>query len=201
MMDALGLIENRSFLASVVAADTALKAANVMLKDMEIIRGGYVNVKLVGDVAAVQAAVAAARDAVESYGTLISSHVIPRMHAETWQLVATVEKMDETENAQLVTDSAAPEEVAAKLEPALSEENEEGSRIEVEQALKEIPVPSATEPSVGFSEEELATRTVRELREQAEKLGLLEESTKYVRKAELIRLLLEQRLKSDFQES
>ena len=128
-MDALGLIENRSFLASVVAADTALKAANVMLKDMEIIRGGYVTVKLGGDVAAVQAAVAAARDAVESYGTLISSHVIPRMHAETWQLVATVEKiekMDETENAQLVTDSAAPEEVAAKLEPALSEETEEG---------------------------------------------------------------------------
>ena len=50
MMDALGLIENRSYLSSIVAADTALKAANVTLIDLEIIRGGYVTVKLIGDV-------------------------------------------------------------------------------------------------------------------------------------------------------
>src|SRR5690554_3483521 len=101
-MNALGLIENKSYLASVVAADIALKTADVELIDMEIIKGGYVTVQLVGDVAAVKAAVEAGTDAVEEFGTLVSSHVIPRTAKETQKLLK--KRTENTATQKLSTD-------------------------------------------------------------------------------------------------
>src|SRR5699024_10912830 len=60
----------------------------------EKIKGGYVTVQLEGSVGAVKAAVEAATEAIQSLGTLISSHVIPRMHEETTQLIVR-KKMEE----------------------------------------------------------------------------------------------------------
>ncbi|NCQ36058.1 BMC domain-containing protein, partial [bacterium] len=56
MADALGMIECRSFAATVEAADAMVKAARVELTGYEKTGGGYTTVIVRGDVAAVKAA-------------------------------------------------------------------------------------------------------------------------------------------------
>ncbi|WP_054732711.1 BMC domain-containing protein [Secundilactobacillus similis] len=82
-VESLGMIEVRGFLGAVVAADAALKAANVQLSDMPITRGGLVTVLLTGDVAAVNASVDAGVAIIEDFNCLISQHVIARMDNQT----------------------------------------------------------------------------------------------------------------------
>jgi carbon dioxide concentrating mechanism protein CcmO len=75
---ALGFIETQGFTAVFEAIDTACKAANVEVVGKEKLGGGYVTVVIRGDVAAVNAAVAAGSAKVEGLGTLIAAHVIAR---------------------------------------------------------------------------------------------------------------------------
>jgi microcompartment protein CcmL/EutN len=60
------------------AIDTACKAASVEVVVKEKLGGGYVTVVVRGDVAAVSAAIEAARPKVEGLGKLIACHVIAR---------------------------------------------------------------------------------------------------------------------------
>lgn len=80
---ALGLIEVRGRLGAVVAADAAVKAANVSLLNIEAIKAGLNTVQLVGDVSAVKSAVDAAVDAVKTTPYYLTSHVIPRLDEQT----------------------------------------------------------------------------------------------------------------------
>ena len=75
---AIGLIETQGFTAVIEAIDTACKAANVEVIGKEKLGGGYVTVLIKGDVAAVEAAVAAGRERVGELGKLIAAHVIAR---------------------------------------------------------------------------------------------------------------------------
>ena len=75
---ALGFIETQGFTAVFEAIDTACKAAQVEVVGKEKLGGGYVTIVIRGDVAAVRAAVDAARPKVEGLGTLIAAHVIAR---------------------------------------------------------------------------------------------------------------------------
>jgi microcompartment protein CcmL/EutN len=75
---AIGLIETQGFTAVMEAIDTACKAANVTILGKEKLGGGYITVVVKGDVAAVRAAVDAAKPKVEGLGKLIAAHVIPR---------------------------------------------------------------------------------------------------------------------------
>jgi len=75
---ALGLIETRGLIGAIEAADVMVKTANVSLLGTEYVRNGLVTVQVVGEVAAVKAAIDAATAAVGRVGELISSHVIPR---------------------------------------------------------------------------------------------------------------------------
>ena len=80
---ALGLIETQGLVAALHATDDMLKAASVQLVGKEKIGAAYVTIMVRGDVAAVQAAVAAGRAAVEHVGgKLILADVIPRPHPE-----------------------------------------------------------------------------------------------------------------------
>jgi ethanolamine utilization protein EutM len=79
--EALGMIETRGFTAMVEACDAMVKAANVELVSYEKIGGGYVTAVVRGDVAAVRAAVDAGTRAAERVGEIVSTHVIPRPHA------------------------------------------------------------------------------------------------------------------------
>jgi carbon dioxide concentrating mechanism protein CcmO len=78
---ALGFIETQGFTAVFEAIDTACKAANVDVVGKEKLGGGYVTIVIKGDVAAVKAAVEAARGKVEGLGKLIAAHVVTRPSA------------------------------------------------------------------------------------------------------------------------
>ncbi len=74
---AVGLIETQGFTAVFEAIDTALKTAAVEVLAREKLGGGYITVLIKGDVAAVSAAIDAAKAKVDGLGKLIAAHVIP----------------------------------------------------------------------------------------------------------------------------
>jgi len=81
--DALGLVETQGLVAALHATDDMLKTSAVELVGKEKIGAAYVTIMVRGDVAAVQAAVAAGRQTVERLGgTLILADVITRPHPE-----------------------------------------------------------------------------------------------------------------------
>ncbi|RPI91151.1 MAG: BMC domain-containing protein [Planctomycetaceae bacterium] len=81
-MEALGMIETKGLIALIEASDAMLKAANVTLVGWEKVGSGMVTVFVVGDVAAVKAAVDAGASAASKVGEVISVQVIPRPHEE-----------------------------------------------------------------------------------------------------------------------
>lgn len=81
MVEALGMIETRSYAAMVEASDAMVKAARVELVSYEKTGGGYVTAVVRGDVAAVKAAVEAGARGAEKVGEVVAIHVIPRPHA------------------------------------------------------------------------------------------------------------------------
>ncbi len=78
MQLALGLIETKGLIGAIEAADAMLKAANVKLVSKEKSTAALVTIKVVGEVAAVRAAVDAGTAAAQRVGQLVSAHVIPR---------------------------------------------------------------------------------------------------------------------------
>ena len=88
--EALGMVETRGLVASIEAADTMLKAANVVLVGTEKIGSGLVTVMVRGDVGAVKAATDAGAAAAANVGELISVHVIPRPHEEVEYILPTL---------------------------------------------------------------------------------------------------------------
>jgi ethanolamine utilization protein EutM len=79
-LQALGLLETRSFAAMVEGADAMVKAAKVTLVSYEKTGGGYTTAVIRGDVAAVKAATDAGRTAASRVGEVVSVHVIARPH-------------------------------------------------------------------------------------------------------------------------
>ena len=84
MHQAIGMLETRGLVALVEGTDAMLKAANVELAGpMTQVGNALVTAVVVGDVAAVKAAVDAGAQAVKSIqGEVVSVHVIPRPHAD-----------------------------------------------------------------------------------------------------------------------
>jgi microcompartment protein CcmL/EutN len=82
--DALGMIETLTAASAIVAADTAVKAANVRLRDVRLANGigGKGVVSLTGTVSAVQAAIEAGRADALKRGLLARSVVVPRVDAQ-----------------------------------------------------------------------------------------------------------------------
>jgi ethanolamine utilization protein EutM len=81
-MEALGMIETRGLVPLVEASDAMLKAANVTLIGWQKIGSGMVTALVVGDVAAVKAAVDAGSAAAGRVGEVIGVQVIPRPHED-----------------------------------------------------------------------------------------------------------------------
>lgn len=84
---ALGLIETKGLVGAIEAADAMVKAANVKLIGTEKTIAALITVKVVGEVGAVKSAVDAGSTAAQRIGELVSSHVIPRPHADTEYIV------------------------------------------------------------------------------------------------------------------
>jgi microcompartment protein CcmL/EutN len=64
-----------------------VKAAKVVLRGTELTTGGLVVVKVTGEVGAVKSAVDAGANAAQKVGELISTHIIPRPHNDTEEMV------------------------------------------------------------------------------------------------------------------
>src|SRR6516164_4487337 len=81
-MEALGMIETKGLTALVEASDAMLKSANVTLIGWQKIGSGLVTGFVVGDVAAVKAAVDAGAAAAGRVGEVVGVQVIPRPHED-----------------------------------------------------------------------------------------------------------------------
>ena len=95
MSEALGMIETRSFPATVEAADAMVKAAKVELVNYEKTGGGYTTAVIRGDVAAVKAACDAGQTAATRVGELVAVHIIARPHTNV-DLVIPLGRQPET---------------------------------------------------------------------------------------------------------
>src|SRR5215472_5376692 len=81
-LEALGMIETRGLTALIEASDAMLKAADVTLVGWQKIGSGMVTALVVGDVAAVKAAVDAGSAAAGRVGEVLGVQVIPRPHED-----------------------------------------------------------------------------------------------------------------------
>ena len=79
-MEALGMIETKGLVPLVEAADAMLKSANVTLIGWQKIGSGMVTALVVGDVAAVKAAIDAGSAAASRVGEVVGVQVLPRPH-------------------------------------------------------------------------------------------------------------------------
>ena len=81
-LEALGMIETKGLVALIEASDAMMKSANVTLLGWQKIGSGLVTAFVVGDVAAVKAAIDAGSSAAGRVGEVVSVQVIPRPHED-----------------------------------------------------------------------------------------------------------------------
>ena len=86
---ALGIIESFNVATMIKAADAAAKAANVQLLEVRLAMalGGKAFCTMTGDVASVQAGVAAGRAVLAEAGVLVNAVVISRPHPDVYREV------------------------------------------------------------------------------------------------------------------
>jgi ethanolamine utilization protein EutM len=87
MKQAIGMIEVKSMIAAIQAADTMVKSADVKLVDIELVGSGIVAAIVTGDVAAVQAAVDNGVETAGRLAEIISTNVIARPHDEVSKIL------------------------------------------------------------------------------------------------------------------
>jgi ethanolamine utilization protein EutM len=81
-LEALGMIETKGLVALIEASDAMMKSANVTLTGWQKIGSGLVTAFVVGDVAAVKAAIDAGAAAASRVGEVVGVQVIPRPHED-----------------------------------------------------------------------------------------------------------------------
>ena len=81
-MKALGMLETKGLVCLIEGTDAMLKAANVQMVGWEKVGSGLVTTFVVGDVAAVKAAIDAGASAASKIGEVVSVQVIPRPHED-----------------------------------------------------------------------------------------------------------------------
>jgi len=114
---AIGLIETIGLVAAIEAADAAVKAANVTLLGYENTKGGgMITIKIVGDVGAVKAAVAAGTAAAFKVGQVKSCHIIPRPHHEIEALLQQVDRGQAKAEAKPVAPAKAVQPASTRVE-------------------------------------------------------------------------------------
>ena len=90
-MEALGMVEVKGLICLMEAADAMLKAANVKMIGWKKIGSGLVTAFVVGDVAAVKAAVDAGAASASKLGEVVSVEVIPRPHDELSEVLPVIQ--------------------------------------------------------------------------------------------------------------
>ncbi|WP_159722851.1 BMC domain-containing protein [Enterococcus sp. CSURQ0835] len=124
-MEALGIVEVIGFACAVNVSDVMVKTADVQLIGIERAKGsGWLSVKVVGDVGAVNAAVEAGSTSASVQEKLISSLVIPRLAdglAEVW-LKPGLDASTSTAAVKTVAEPGKTESESPKVAPTHSDE-------------------------------------------------------------------------------
>ena len=185
-MKALGMVEVRGFLGAISVADAAVKAADVTLLKAEIIHGGLTTVEVIGDVAAVNAAVEVGVEVAKELNCLIAHHVISRVDAQTEIILSDLEPKKESQSevktepkTESQTDPISDLQTQTESKVTLPNTESE-SRVMPEPKDKSDAVPSVLEtkasdkaPVVSAAQlKELQRKRVVDLRKQAYKMNL-----------------------------
>lgn len=197
-MKALGMVEVRGFLGAVSAADAALKAANVELNSEQRVGGGRRTILLVGDVAAVQAAVDAAVVIAKQLGCYCTSHVIPRADEAIAKLMggklAQSAKSDKTADDITVADSKNEVDISNGCSLETS-----GSETEIDLEEPEVVETEVIEKNDKFDESEfrqkLMAYKVVDLRKKAYAMnvhGMKRTAIKFANKEALIDVIIDE---------
>lgn len=157
-MESYGYIETYGYVASVAAADAALKAADVKLTNLYLTKAAILTVEVCGDVAAVRAAVDAGVAEAQRLGKLLGSNVIARVDEETAKILvggiqetqrkekkeeakqeAPIESVKEVVVEEVLEGLQEQEKVESKVSEAVSEEQviETEKNTEVEEISEE----------------------------------------------------------------
>ncbi len=147
---ALGMLETVGLVAAIEAADAMLKAADVALVRQQRVVPGLVTHFVVGETAAVRAAVDAGLAAAERVGRVAGSHVIPRPSDDVWRRLVGVALDGDPPAAKAPTASALASKASVAKEPAMAP------------PPADAPVPATAPP-----ERDYAAMTVRTLRAAA----------------------------------
>lgn len=187
MAKALGLIEVRGKLGAILAADAAVKAANIILIGSEVISGGLTTIHIIGDVAAVKSAVEAGEAAVSNKNCLISSHVIPHLDDQVEQML--MKSFGKKKNNSLDL---------KQLNEHIMEEKKDALLISMNDSKEILQENSENEANTivnsSFDKEKLEKMKVTDLRSLANDLNLSvikKSEIKSANKAMLIEALLE----------
>lgn len=183
-MKALGLIELLGYCPAVVALDTALKTADVSFQQISKIDKGIVSLTVTGDVAAVQAAMDAAKAAAEQVGQVLYVHVIPRPHEEVDAMLNPPPAAPQAPTPQPPSATDAPsgdgaeavEEVEAAAQDSAEEDEEEPSAQEAAEPSSDVKALLET-----LTPEVLEGMTVKELRTVARELNITNMTRKEIR--------------------
>jgi microcompartment protein CcmL/EutN len=111
------MVETKGLVGAIEAADAMVKAAEVQIVALEQTVAALITVHVVGETAAVQAAVDAGSGAASRVGELVSAHVIPRPAAETAAIVDTGSKVPASARKPARKRSAAAAATGPKVRP------------------------------------------------------------------------------------
>lgn len=176
-MESYGYIETYGYVASVAAADAALKAADVKLTNLYLTKAAILTVEVCGDVAAVRAAVDAGVAEAQRIGKLLGSNVIARVDEETAKiLVGGIQETQRKEKKEEAKQEAPIESIKeVVVEEILEELQEEKVESKVSEAVSEEQVIE-TEKNTEVEEisEEQVENNSEKLRRKYRKMRVIE---------------------------
>ena len=178
-MESYGYIETYGYVASVAAADAALKAADVKLTNLYLTKAAILTVEVCGDVAAVRAAVDAGVAEAQRLGKLLGSNVIARVDEETSKILVggIQEKQQKKEKVEAKIEEAQKEMKKEKVEKILEEPREQEKveeKLETEAIIEEQVVEADEKVEADEISDEKIDNNSEKLRRKYRKMRVIE---------------------------
>lgn len=178
-MESYGYIETYGYVASVAAADAALKAADVKLTNLYLTKAAILTVEVCGDVAAVRAAVDAGVAEAQRVGKLLGSNVIARVDEETSKILVggIQEKQQKKEKVEAKIEEAQKEMKKDIVEKILEEPREQErveEKLETEAIIEEQVVEADEKVEADEISDEKIDNNSEKLRRKYRKMRVIE---------------------------
>ncbi len=178
-MESYGYIETYGYVASVAAADAALKAADVKLTNLYLTKAAILTVEVCGDVAAVRAAVDAGVAEAQRVGKLLGSNVIARVDEETSKILVggIQEKQQKKEKVEAKIEEAQKEMKKDIVEKILEEPREQErveEKLETEAIIEEQVVEADEKVEADEISDEKIDNNSEKLKRKYRKMRVIE---------------------------